>query len=135
MANKIVIVPGDRNIKRINKEYSLDGTSLGAEVQLWQDRSSKKLMIIGATIRLSSVSGGTVPDKFPEISIGTTGSFDDIFESTKLYGLSTTDDTYYLNTKGIRTLGPISGEVKAKVQVASDATTYNMKIQLLGYSI
>jgi len=133
-ADQIDLAASDNVASVISRTGAIDGTALGATT-LFTVPAAKKTVVLRVVIRLTAIVGGTGMAKCPKVSIGTNGAvYDDIFSDTRLTGLDATTKIFVFHAEFTLHESDAAEVIKLIVNTASNATTYTIEVDLIGYN-
>ena len=119
------------NTNKLLSTTVIDCTTLST-TSLYTVPVGKNLFIEQAYALLTDVSGGTGINKFPKVSIGTSGS-NNINMPTRLKELDVLNEYYHFNTTAVKKLATATESVDFLVNLQSNAVTYTLTLYLFGY--
>ena len=123
----------DPAIKLLDTQVGIDCTSAGQTV-VFTVPAATTTYVTQMIVELTTITGGTGGGKFPKVSLGIGGSFDNIFSDTKLRGLDATSEFYHFNTSGVSAKGVATDVINFSVNNDSNSTAYTINVYLFGYS-
>lgn len=110
---------------------TIDATSTG-NTTLYTVPTGESVIVTGAYIRLSSVSGFT---SVPTLGIGQNGAADDIFASVPITAIDTADELWGFSPGGSSIIAGSAAAIAIGIDTAAVATTYDIIVYLYGHII